>query len=49
MNKIFIMAILKEVLDLHENKVIRIFTNRIENLQSKITRIKRNISNWKVK
>ena len=49
MDKIFIMAQLKEVLDIHENATIRIFTNRIENLQSKITRIKRNISNWKVK
>ena len=39
MDKIFIMAQLKEVLDIHENATIRIFTNRIENLQSKITRI----------
>ena len=31
------MAQLKELLDIHENTVIKIFTNRIENLESKIT------------
>ena len=31
------MAQLKELLDIHENTIIKIFTNRIENLESKIT------------
>ena len=31
------MAQLKELLDIHENTVIKNFTNRIENLESKIT------------
>ena len=31
------MAELKELLDIHENTIINIFTNRIENLESKIT------------
>ena len=43
------MAQLKEVLDIHENAIIRIFTNRIENLQSIQEYKKRNISNRKVK
>ena len=31
------MAQLKELLDIQENTIIKIFTNRIENLESKIT------------
>ena len=37
MAKSFTMAQLKELLDTHENTVIKIFINRIENLKSKIT------------
>ena len=37
MAKSFTMAQLKELLDIHENTIIKIFTNRIENLESKIT------------
>ena len=37
MAKSFTMAQLKELLDTHENTVIKIFTNRIENLESNIT------------
>ena len=37
MAKSFIMIQLKELLDIHENTIIKIFTNRIENLESKIT------------
>ena len=37
MSKSFAMAQLKELLNIHENTVIKIFTNRIENLESKIT------------
>ena len=37
MAKNFTMAQVKELLDIHENTVIKIFTNRIENLESKIT------------
>ena len=33
----FTMAQLKELLDIHEKTIIKIFTNRIENLESKIT------------
>ena len=36
-NKSFTMAQLKKLLDIHENTIIKIFTNRIENLESKIT------------
>ena len=36
MAKRFTMAQLKELLDIHENTIIKIFTNRIENLESKI-------------
>ena len=36
MAKSFTMALLKELLDIHENTIIKIFTNRIENLESKI-------------
>ena len=32
----FTMAQLKELLDIHENIIIKIFTNRIENLESNI-------------
>ena len=39
MSKSFAMAQLKELLNIHENTVIKIFTNRIENLESKITSI----------
>ena len=39
MAKSFTMAQLKELLDIHENTIIKIFTNRIENLESKITSI----------
>ena len=31
------MAQLRELLNIHENTAIKIFTNRIENLESKIT------------
>ena len=37
MAKSFTMAQLNELLDIHENTIIIIFTNRIENLESKIT------------
>ena len=37
MAKSFTITQLKELLDIHENTIIRIFTNRIENLESKIT------------
>ena len=37
MAKSFTMAQLKELLDIHENTIIKIFTNRIETLESKIT------------
>ena len=37
MAKGFTMAQLKELLDIHENAIIKIFRNRIENLASKIT------------
>ena len=37
MAKSFTMAQLKELLDIHENTIIKIFTNRIEALESKIT------------
>ena len=30
------MARLKELLDIHENTIIKFFTNRIKNLESKI-------------
>ena len=36
MAKSFTMAQLKQLMDIHENTVINIFTNRIENLESKI-------------
>ena len=35
MAKSFIMTQLKELLDIHESTVIKMFTNRIENLESK--------------
>ena len=37
MGKRFTMAQLKELLDIHENTIIKLFTNRIEKLESKIT------------
>ena len=37
MVKSFTMVQLKELLDIHENAIIKIFTNRIEKLESKIT------------
>ena len=37
MAKGFTMAQLQELLDIHENAIIQIFINRIENLESKIT------------
>ena len=37
MAKGFTMAQLKVLLDIHENTIIKIFTNRIKNLESKIT------------
>ena len=37
MAKGFTMAQLKELLDIHKNTIIKIFTNRIENLKLKIT------------
>ena len=36
MAKSFTMAQLKQLMDIHENTIINIFTNRIENLESKI-------------
>ena len=36
MAKSFTMARLKELLDIHENTIIKFFTNRIKNLESKI-------------
>ena len=36
MAKSFTIAQLKELLDIHENTIIKTFTNRIENLESKI-------------
>ena len=36
----FTMAQLKELLAIPENTIIKIFTNRIKNLESKITSIK---------
>ena len=36
MVKSFTMAQLKELLDIHENTIVKIFTNRIENLEQKI-------------
>ena len=37
MAKSFTMAQLKKLLDIHENTIIKISTNRIENLGKKIT------------
>ena len=37
MAKSFTMAQLKEWLEIHENTIIKSFTNRVENLESKIT------------
>ena len=37
MAKSFTMARLKKLLDIHENTIMKIFTNRIENLESKTT------------
>ena len=39
MAKGFSMAQVKELLDMHENTIIEIFTNRIENSEPKITSI----------
>ena len=39
MAKRFNVAQLKELLDIHENTTINIFTKRIKNLESKITRM----------
>ena len=39
MDKSFTRARLKELLDIHEKAIIKIFTNRIENLESKITSV----------
>ena len=36
MAKRFTMGQLRELVDIHENTIIKIFTNRIENLESKI-------------
>ena len=36
MAKSFTMGQLRELVDIHENTIIKIFTNRIENLESKI-------------
>ena len=49
MAKSFIMAQLKELLDIHENTIIKIFTNRIENLESKIISIQEENKQLKVK
>ena len=45
MAKRFTMAQLKELLDIHEKTITKIFTNRIENLESKIIRMQEKISN----
>ena len=37
MAKSFTMVQLKELLDIHENTITKIFTNSIENLESNIT------------
>ena len=39
MAKSFAMAQLKELLDIDENTIMKIFANRIENLESKITSV----------
>ena len=39
MAKSFTMAQLKELLDIDENTIMKIFANRIENLESKITSV----------
>ena len=39
MDKSFTMTQLKELLDIHENTITKIFTNRIENFESKITSV----------
>ena len=49
MAKRFTMAHLKELLDIHEKTITNIFTNRIENLESKIISMQEKICNWKVK
>ena len=36
MAKSFTMAQPKELLDVHENTIVKVFTNRIKNLESKI-------------
>ena len=36
MAKSFTMAQLRELLDIYENTIIKIFTNTIENLESKV-------------
>ena len=45
MAKSFTMSQPKKLLDIPENTVIKIFTNRIENLESKITIMQEEISN----
>ena len=39
MAKSFTMAQLKELLDIDESTIMKIFANRIENLESKITSV----------
>ena len=39
MAKSFTITQMKELLDTHENTVINIFTNRTENLESKISNV----------
>ena len=39
MAKRFTMAQLKQLLDIHENTIIKIFTNKIENLGAKIKKM----------
>ena len=45
MAKDFTMAQLKELLDIRQNTIIKIFTNRIENWNQKSEACKRKISN----